>query len=222
MAADFAVDHLGRIGYAEALELQHKCVDARRSGTGPDRLLLLEHPPVITLGRSARRENLLATPAELARRGVEVHEVARGGDITYHAPGQLVGYAILDLAARGRPDVHAFLRELEAGLVEAVSELGLASRVRPGFTGLYADSTDDGEKHRKLASIGVGLRGWVTCHGFALNVDVDLEGFETILACGLHDVEMTSVARELGSLTGPDLSRRASQAVADVFSERWS
>ncbi len=222
MGIDLAIDRLGRVGYAEALELQRKCVEARRSGAAPDRLLLLEHPPVITLGRSARRENLLATEADLARRGVEIHEVARGGDITYHAPGQLVGYLILDLQALGRPDVHAFLRELESGLAEAVAELGLPTCLRPGYTGLFAGAGPSAPPHRKLASIGVGLRGWVTCHGFALNVDLDLAGFEAIVPCGLRDVEMTSVARELGSQEPADLSSRAVDAVANAFAGRWS
>ncbi|MBW2400364.1 MAG: octanoyltransferase, partial [Deltaproteobacteria bacterium] len=115
---DLAIEWLGRVPYAEALELQQQRLAARRRGEATDALLLLEHPPVITLGRSARREHLLARPAELRARGIEVHEVSRGGAITYHAPGQLVGYLVVDLAARGRRDAHRFLREIEAALCD--------------------------------------------------------------------------------------------------------
>ena len=140
MARELAIEWLGVVPYREALELQEKCVEARRAGAAADRLLLLEHPPVITLGRGARSDTLLASGAELAARGIDVHRVSRGGDITYHAPGQLVGYLILDLAARGERDVHAFLRSIEAMLEDALSELGvptgesaapLSTRARP-------------------------------------------------------------------------------------------
>jgi lipoyl(octanoyl) transferase len=222
VAPELLIDRLGCVPYAEALELQRKCVEARRSGAGPDRLLLLEHPPVVTLGRSARERHLRESRASLAARGVEVVEVARGGDVTYHAPGQLVGYAILDLEARGRTDVHAFLRELESGLGEALEALGVAWRCLPGWTGVFAADDRAGAPPRKLASIGVGLRGWITCHGFALNVDLDLAGFDAIVPCGLHAVQMSSLARELGPAVPADLGARALAAVADAFAKRWS
>ncbi|MDH3211039.1 MAG: lipoyl(octanoyl) transferase LipB [Myxococcales bacterium] len=223
MATELAVDWLGRVPYAEALELQRKAVEARRAGAAPDRLLLLEHPPVITLGRRARREHLRASPDELDARGIAVHEVSRGGDVTYHGPGQLVGYPILDLAARGAADVHRYLRGLEAALVDALAELGVSSRTLPGYTGVFAGSTPDpSQRPRKLASIGVGVRGWVTCHGFALNVCLDLAAFDVIVPCGLHDVEMTSVAAELADAAPSDLAQRAREAVADAFTRRWS
>jgi lipoate-protein ligase B len=174
-------------------------VAARRAGECGDRLLLLEHPPVVTLGRSAREENLLEERASLAGRGVEVHEVPRGGDVTYHAPGQLVGYLVMDLRARDEADVHAFLRKLEGALIEALAALGIEGQRVEGRTGVFvADPAAGREPRRKIASIGVGVRRWVTFHGFALNVTVDLTGFEAIVPCGLEDVEMTSVARELG------------------------
>jgi lipoyl(octanoyl) transferase len=190
-------------------------VAARRRGATGDRLLLLEHPPVVTFGRSGRPEHLLVAPAELARRGVEVHHVARGGDVTYHAPGQLVGYPIVDLAARGAVDLPRFLRALEAGLVDALAALGVPATTRAGATGVFVA----GAPRRKLASIGIGVRGWVSCHGFALNVNLDLEGFAAIVPCGLHDVEMTSVARELGG-TAPDLMQRAREAVSSALPRR--
>jgi lipoate-protein ligase B len=171
----------------------------------------------VTLGRSFRPESLLVDAAELARRGIGLFEVARGGDATYHGPGQLVGYLIADLAARGEPDVHAFLRRLEAGLGRALAELGVPARTLPGKTGVFADDPLRAEPARKLASIGVGLRGWVTCHGFALNVTLDPAEFSVIVPCGLRDVAMTSVARELGAAAPADLPERARRAVAGAF-----
>jgi lipoyl(octanoyl) transferase len=218
---DLAVRWLGRVPYAEALEVQRRQAEARRGGGVPDTLLLVEHPPVITLGRSARPENLLTDEASLGARGVEVHRVARGGDVTYHGPGQLVGYPIVDLAARGERDVVAFLRAIEAALGEALTGLGVASRTIPGMTGVFA-ATPPLEPPRKLASIGIGVRGWVTCHGFALNVDLDPEDFRDIVPCGLSSVEMSSVARELGPAAPADLPERARRAVAAACARRWS
>lgn len=217
MASELEVLWLGRVPYAEALELQRRRQEAVRAGEAAEALLLLEHPPVITLGRSADPAHLLESPAALAARGVELHEVARGGDVTWHGPGQLVGYPIVDLAARGRPDVHRYLRDLEGALCDAAAELGVAARAIPGMTGVFAK---DGEPPRKLASIGVGLRGWITGHGFALNVDADLAGFAAIVPCGLHGVAMTSLARELGDGAPPDLGLRARAAVAAAVVRR--
>jgi lipoyl(octanoyl) transferase len=215
-----AVEHLGRVPYDEALALQEEAVEARRRGGGPDRLLLLEHPPVVTLGRSAQAANLLVDRSELARRGVALFEAARGGDVTYHGPGQLVGYLVVDLAGRdSAPDVHAHLRGIEAALHAALRELGVGSRAIPGWTGVFVDSA--AVPPRKIASIGVGVRGWVSWHGFALNVDPDLSAFGLIVPCGLHGVEMTSVARELGAQAPPNLGERARDAVAAAFAARW-
>jgi len=212
--AALGVEWLGRVPYAAALAIQRERVAARRAGTAGDVLLLLEHPPVVTLGRRGREENLRVPATELERRGVEVHRVSRGGDVTWHGPGQLVGYPIVDLAARGRPDVHAWLREVEAWLLEALAALGVPAGRRDGMTGVFVRDT---EPPRKIASIGVGLRGWVTCHGFALNVTCDLAGFADIVPCGLHGVAMTSVARELRRDADPAaLLARARAAVADA------
>lgn len=243
------IEDLGTLGYAEALALQEMALEARRRGATPDRLLLLEHPPVVTLGRSAREENLRLSRAELARRGIGVHEVGRGGDVTWHGPGQLVGYLIVDLAARGAPDVGAHLRGIEAALCDALHALAVPARTIPGWTGVFAGSefsySDTAGREppasavprtasgaaarseppasavpRKLASIGVGVRGWISWHGFALNVDPDLAGFEAIVPCGLHGIEMSSVARELGEASPPDLARRARNAVRAAFASR--
>lgn len=220
-AGGFAVEWLGRLPYAEALALQERRVEARRNGTRPDALLLLEHPPVITLGRSGRVENVLAPPDVLAARGVEVHRVGRGGDATYHGPGQLVGYLVLDLAARGEADAGAFLRRIEAALVAALADLGLAGYTRPGQTGVFVARGAPGPA-RKVASIGVGLRGWISWHGFALNVTLDPGEFALIVPCGLREVVMTSVARERGVAPSADLDTLARAAVATRFAEAFA
>jgi lipoate-protein ligase B len=214
------VSWLGSVAYRDALKLQEEALEARRAG-GSDRLLLLEHPPVVTFGRSASEENLRVSPAELARRGVERVEVARGGDVTYHGPGQLVGYLVVDLAANGPPDVHAHLRAIEAALGEALRALGVPPRTREGYTGVFVDDPTSPQP-RKIASIGVGVRGWISWHGFALNVDLDLAGFDVIVPCGLHDIAMTSVARELGAAAPSDLAQRTRTQVGECFAARWS
>jgi lipoyl(octanoyl) transferase len=213
------VEWLGRVPYADALEIQRGAVEARLAGAEPDRLLLLEHPPVVTLGRRARREHLLASPAELAARGIALHEAQRGGDVTWHGPGQLVGYPIVHLDERGARDVHLFLRGIESALVEALSALGVAAGRRPGMTGVFVERPSGAAgPERKIASIGVGLRRWVSFHGFALNVTADLAGFRDIVPCGLHEVEMTSVARERGDASGTaGLDAAAREAVAKAF-----
>ncbi|MBW2361901.1 MAG: lipoyl(octanoyl) transferase LipB [Deltaproteobacteria bacterium] len=217
MALD--IEWLGSVPYRAALKLQEQALEARRAGAS-DRLLLLEHPPVVTLGRSARAENLRVSPAELQQRGIDLVEVARGGDVTYHGPGQLVGYLIVDLSAGGRPDVVAHLRSIETALGEAVRALGVPARTREGTTGVFVDDPAASQP-RKVASIGVGVRGWVSWHGFALNVDLDLTGFDVIVPCGLHDVEMTSLARELGETASPGLAERTRERVAQRFAARW-
>lgn len=201
------VEWLGLVAYGEALALQEDAVRARLSGEAGDRLLLLEHSPVVTLGRSTDRANLKRSEAELRAAGIDLFEVSRGGDVTYHAPGQLVGYPILDLEALDRRDAHAHLRRLETALIEALESLGVPAQRVEGRTGVFIDRSrsarPDGPD-RKIASIGVGLRRWVTFHGFALNVSIDLTGFDAIVPCGLADVEMTSVARELAEAGGFD------------------
>ncbi len=218
---DLRVRRLGCVPYAEGLGLQERCVEERRAGRGSDTLFLLEHPPVVTLGRGAREENLRASPAQLAEQGVELHRVSRGGDVTYHAPGQLVGYLVVDLAARGQRDAIRFLRAIEAALCEALRALGLPARTLEGMTGVFAD-TPPADPPRKLASIGVGLRNWISYHGFALNVDLDLTGFERIVPCGLPQVRMSSLARELGDAAPEALAERSRDAVEAAFVRRWA
>jgi lipoyl(octanoyl) transferase len=195
--------------YADALALQRAAARDRIDGTlAEDLLLLLEHPPVITLGRSANASHLLAPADVLAARGVEVFEVERGGDVTFHGPGQLVGYPIIDLG-RHRQDLHWYLRQLEEALIRTLAEFGVAAERRPALTGVWTGG-------RKIASIGVHARNWVTWHGFALNVTTDLAWFDSIVPCGIPDVEMTSLQRELGASTGGagDLHVAAAHRVA--------
>jgi lipoyl(octanoyl) transferase len=185
------IERLGVMAYARALDFQRDVAKGRISGNIPeDVLLLVEHPPVVTLGRSAKEKHLLASPASLAARGVELHEVERGGDVTFHGPGQLVGYPIIDLT-RHRQDLHWYLRQVEEGLIRALGELGIAAERNVGYTGVWTQG-------RKIASIGVHARDWVTWHGFALNVSTDLSYFDLMVPCGIDAVTMTSVERELG------------------------
>ena len=219
MSESLSVEWLGQVSYADALALQHEAVADRLAGRTSDRLLLLEHPAVITLGRSTDRSNLHLGEARLREIGVELFEVGRGGDVTYHAPGQLVGYPIIDLDALGRRDVHAHLRSLEAALIAALDELGVAACRVPGWTGVFVDPAGQSERagrERKLASIGVGVRRWVTFHGFALNVTIDLAGFDSIVPCGLRNVEMTSVALELAREEGVPQLNPAWHAALDA------
>ena len=186
------VRRLGQVPYLKAVDGQRRLVEARKRDEIPDQLLLLEHPSVITVGVSGRRhrENLLVSPAELARRNIDLLEVSRGGDVTYHGPGQLVGYPILDLKP-DRCDVHRYVRDLEEALMRTVARFGVtAGRVR-GLTGIWVGN-------EKLAAIGVRLSRWVTSHGFALNVTTELEAFELIVPCGIRGRGVTSLERLLG------------------------
>jgi lipoyl(octanoyl) transferase len=185
------IQDLGRRAYSEVLDLQRTLCRQRIQGElAEDLLLLVEHDPVVTLGRGTRPGSIPLAPPELSRRGVEVFEVERGGDVTFHGPGQLVGYPIIDLRQH-REDLHWYLRRLEEGLIGALDTLGIASGPNPGLTGVWTGG-------RKLASIGIHVKQWVTFHGFALNVTTDLDYFDLIVPCGIKDVIMTSVAQELG------------------------
>jgi lipoyl(octanoyl) transferase len=189
------VRRLGRIAYADALELQAELVAARRAGEIPDTLLLLEHPHVITLGSGSHAENVLVSPEERAERGIELFETGRGGDVTYHGPGQLVGYPILDLKP-DRQDLHRYLRDLEEMLIGVLGEFGLAGSRKEGLTGVWVDD-------RKLAAIGVRVSsGWITSHGFALNVSTDLSFFGAIVPCGIRDHGVGSISGEVGRTVG--------------------
>ncbi len=187
---DFLVLDLGLRSYAEALSFQRALAAARIAKRVPlDVLVLVEHPAVITLGRSTKAGNLLASEALLAARGVELFEVERGGDVTFHGPGQLVGYPIVDLTEHTQ-DLHWYLRQVEEVIIRGVAPFGVVADRNPGKTGVWTNG-------RKLASIGVHARQWVTWHGFALNVTTDLGYFDLMVPCGIADVVMTSVEREL-------------------------
>lgn len=189
---------LGLTNYADALELQRALAAARIAGhVDCDVLLLVEHPPVVTLGRGTKPGHLLASEAALRARGVELFEVERGGDVTFHGPGQLVGYPIVDLKQHRR-DLHWYLRQVEEAIIRALATFNLPCVRSAGFTGVWTHGLDRSERPRKLASIGVHARDWVTWHGFALNVTTDLSFFDLMVPCGISNVTMTTVERELG------------------------
>jgi len=184
---------VGLIGYAEAYALQKRLVAARKAGAIGDVLLLCEHPHVITLGRSGKRENLLASEQVLRQKGIEFHATDRGGDITYHGPGQIVGYAILDLGEIRR-DVVWYVRMLEEAMIRATAEFGISAERVAGKTGIWVRA---GNTEEKLAAIGVHISRWVTSHGFAYNVSTDLRNFELIVPCGIADRKAISLEKLL-------------------------
>jgi lipoyl(octanoyl) transferase len=228
---------LGTLPYAEALELQRAVARARIAGTiAEDVLLLVQHPPVFTFGRSTKASSLPLPAEALRARGVEVHEIERGGDVTFHGPGQLVGYPIVDLK-RHRKDLHWYLRQVEEALIQGLAPFGLAATRSAGYTGVWIRGSEErsalsAEQHdpatldarrstptRKLASIGVHARDWVTWHGFGLNVTVEPLGFfDLIVPCGIAGVTMTSVSRELGrEVTVDAVAREVTRAFGRVF-----
>lgn len=191
---------LGRVEYGRALGLQRELWQLRVEDAIPDILVLLEHEPVITLGRSAKASNLLVSEAELARRGVALHRIERGGDVTFHGPGQLVGYPVFKLET-GIAGVRWFIERIEAVLVAALAELQVKTALRPGHIGVWCEE-------RKIASIGIAVKRRVTFHGFALNVTIDLDFFRFMNPCGMPDVVMTSVCAE-GGVTDDARARSA-------------
>ena len=209
--AELHVVDLGALSYTAALEIQRDAARRRITGEQPeDVLLLVEHPPVVTLGRTAKAANILVSPELLAARGVELYEVERGGDVTFHDPGQLVGYPIIDLK-RHRKDLHWYLRQVEEALIRALAPFGIVGGRVASYTGVWVDA--EAPTRRKIASIGVHARDWVTWHGFALNVMTDLSYFDLLVPCGIPDVRMTSVARELNAGSA-DMQSVASAVVA--------
>jgi len=209
MSRILEVHWLGTVPYAEAVDLQKRLVERRKTDAIPDQLLLLEHPPVITLGVKTRedRTHILATAETLEEQGVEVFESGRGGDVTYHGPGQLVGYPIIDLRP-DRCDVHRYVRDLEEMLIQAAASFGVGATRLPGLTGVWV-----GEE--KLAAIGVRIARWVTSHGFALNVAPRLEHFDLIVPCGIADKRVTSLEK----LTGKHIEvSSAIPLITDAFS----
>ena len=206
------VRRLGLVPYLQALDLQADLVTARRAGEISDTLLLLEHPHVVTLGSGTHDANLLLSPAALDARGIELFETGRGGDVTYHGPGQLVGYPILDLKP-DRCDLHRYLRDLESVLIATLADFGIAAGRKEGLTGVW---TED----RKIAAIGVRVSsGWITSHGFALNVSTDLRYFDVIVPCGIRDYAVGSIEEELGTPVAMEIVQ---DAVAEHFTELFS
>jgi lipoyl(octanoyl) transferase len=218
---------LGRVPYAEALVIQQRVIAARKQGLIGDMLLLLEHPPVITLGRNASRANILVSDDWLASHGVEVHEIDRGGDVTYHGPGQLIGYPIVDLRGEwpGKRGPHLgpveFVRLLEEALIRTCADFGVMAKRIPGLTGVWtlggSDEPDDDPsrgnnqrseiREKKLAAIGVHVSQGVTSHGFALNVTTDLGDFDWIVPCGIKDHGVTSLELEADASREPTMDR---------------
>jgi lipoyl(octanoyl) transferase len=210
---------LGRVPYAEALAIQQRVIAARKQNLIGDTLLLLEHPPVITLGRNAVRANILASDELLARRGVELHEINRGGDVTYHGPGQLVGYPIVDLRGDfpGKRGPHLgpvdFVRLLEKALIRTCADFGVMAKRIPKLTGVWTFAGGDDASvtpkipEKKLAAIGVHVAQGVTSHGFALNVTTDLRDFDWIVPCGIKDHGVTSLEREADPNAEPTMAR---------------
>ncbi len=207
-AHQIALVNLGRIGYEAAAQVQRDLVERRKRGEIPDQLLIVEHPHVITMGRNAHGENLLASPEILQRAGIELHSTDRGGDVTYHGPGQIVGYPIFDLREWKR-DVVAYLRALEQVLIDALGDFGISAGRNPGATGAWVGDA-------KIAAIGVHISRWVTSHGFALNVDTDLNYFKYIVPCGL--MQPVTSMRALGSdASHQEVVAAIAQAFARVF-----
>jgi lipoyl(octanoyl) transferase len=217
--------YLGRIGYAEALALQQEMVELRHQGRVENVLLLLEHPPVLTLGRNAQRSNILATDAMLARKGVEVHEINRGGDVTYHGPGQLVGYPIFGLrsltnGSGGRLGPVDYVRRMEEALIRLCAGYGVLTGRIVGRTGVWTGASG---KEKKIGAIGVHVSRGITSHGFALNVTTDLRDFQWIVPCGIADREVTSLEIEMRPEQAPKLEEAADAAArhfGHVFGEQ--
>jgi len=208
------IRRLGQTAYADALALQRALVEDRRAARIGDVLLLVEHPRVLTVGvrSDGGRSHILASPDALAARGIEVHETGRGGDVTYHGPGQIVGYPIIDLKP-DRCDVHGYLRDLEEVLIRVAADFGIDAARVPGLTGVWV-----GE--HKLAAIGVRISRWITSHGFALNVAPDLEDFDLIVPCGIADRGVTSLARLGCRATRSGVEDRIVRHFCAVFDRR--
>lgn len=227
-----ALQNLGTVPYADALALQHEWVDARKRGERQDTLLLLEHPPVFTLGRNARAEHILASREFLADIGIEVYRVERGGDVTYHGPGQLVGYPILDLR-NFHMDVGWYVRSLEDVLIETLRGFGLNAhragldangKRDPKLVGVWIDNPTDDATERalhpeaKIAQIGARIESWITYHGFALNVNPRMEHFSLIVPCGIPDKPVTALTRALGrEIEMAEVRTRVAAAFENIF-----
>ncbi len=214
------VYRLGLVEYSDGLTLMKRFEDARRQGLVGDSLLLLEHPPVLTLGRGAKRANILASDERLAREGVDIFETNRGGDVTYHGPGQIVGYPIFQLP-KERHDVRRYVRDVERCIIQTLSGYGLEARTIPKWPGVWLGQ-EGAPDARKIAAIGVHISRWLTTHGFALNVNTHLPHFELIVPCGIREAGVTSMQRELGhAVPVPEVEEALARHFCAVFeSER--
>jgi lipoate-protein ligase B len=200
----------GNIPYKNALDLQMQICRAKREGWCEDVLLLLEHPPTITLGRNAKQDHLLVSEALLKSRGVELWDTDRGGDITFHGPGQLVGYPIL-LLGSGERDVHSYMRKMEDSLIRLLSGYGVEAKRNPGFTGVWTE-------FGKIAAMGVHISRWITRHGFALNVTTDLSYYSLIVPCGIVGKSVTSMQKHLSRAIGlEEIAHRYVGEFGNVF-----
>jgi lipoyl(octanoyl) transferase len=211
------VRRLGLVRYEEAWQLQRRLVEQRHAEEVPDLLLLLEHPPVITLGikGDGGRSNIVAAPGRLAELGVAVHEAGRGGDVTYHGPGQIVGYPILSLKP-DRCDVHRYVRDIEEVMIRVCADYGLSAGRMAGMTGAWLRGGRDDAA--KIGAIGVRISRWITSHGFAFNVNTDLDHFDLIVPCGLAGRGVTSLEREIGTaIRLADVEDSFERHFADVF-----
>jgi lipoyl(octanoyl) transferase len=210
------VRRLGRVGYADALALQRALVEERKADRIPDTLLLLEHPHVVTIGvKKGGRDHIIAGPARLAALDVTVSESGRGGDVTYHGPGQVVGYPIISLKP-DRQDVHRYVRDLEDVMIRTCADFGIEASRLQGLTGAWVDTPGRGLE--KIAAIGVRIARWITSHGFALNVNTDLEYFGLIVPCGITDRGVTSIAAQIGrEIPLGDAEDRLASRFAEVF-----
>ena len=205
------VRRLGLVPYGEGVELQKALVEERRAGRVPDLLLLLQHPPVITLGvRRDSRSHVMASEGQLAMHGIDVHETGRGGDVTYHGPGQIVGYPILDLRP-DRCDVHRYVRDLEEVMIRVCADYGVAAHRVEGLSGAWVGT-------EKIGAIGVRISRWITSHGFAFNVNTKLEDFQLIVPCGIADRGVTSLGKVLGAAPSiVEVEDRFIRRFAEVF-----
>lgn len=209
--SELEVIRLGRISYGDAMKLMQERFEARLRGEVADAIFLLEHEPVLTLGRSADESNILIDRKRLAEQGVEVYHSGRGGDVTYHGPGQLVGYPVIELP-KDRRDVRKYVHDIEELMIRVVAEYGIHGGRIDGKIGTWIDES------RKIGAIGVRLSKWVTSHGFALNVSTDMQGFELIIPCGLKDLGVTSIERESGQAPSmKEVTDHAERVFREIF-----
>jgi len=205
---ELQVYQLGTVPYPDALEIQLKLLEKRKNKEIPDTLILLEHPHTITTGKRGNLDNLLLSKKELEKNNIHFEIIGRGGDVTYHGPGQLIGYPIIDLKNYSC-DVHLYLRNLEQTIIDTLDEIGIVGRRIDGVTGVWV-------KRSKIASIGIGIRRWVTYHGFALNINTDMSYFDIMIPCGIKDVQMTSIEKLLKKNEQID-RKHVGQSVIDSF-----